>query len=144
MTQRMMILFGVGVWLWAMSPAQATEPEEPLLCVPLKQIECSTTAGCLEQTVGAMRIPQFIRVDVGAQQISGMADGDMLSTAIQNVQHIDGKTILQGAERGRAWSIIINNTTYEMTASVADEQVSFSIFGSCLPLSASVLGGNGK
>ena len=120
------------------------KPAEPLVCVPIEQIECSAATGCVEQTVAEMRIPRFIRVDVGTRQISGTVNGEALATAIQNVQRIDGKTILQGAERGRAWSIIINDTTYEMTASVADEQVSFSLFGSCLPLSAPVLSGNGK
>ena len=145
MKRRVLILLVLGVCLWGALPAGAAEKtKEPLLCIPIEQMECSIGSGCLEQTVENMRIPRFIRVDFTEQKVSGMTEGELRSTAIQNVLHLEDKTILQGAEGGRAWSIIINDTTYQMTASVADEQVSFSIFGSCLPLSAPVLGGGGK
>ena len=148
MKRGVLIFMVCGVYLWHTATWAEEKTMEPLLCVPIEQIECSsapaTGTGCAEQTAESIRIPRFLRVDLAQKQISGIVNGESLSTGIQNVQHIDGKIILQGAERGRGWSIVINDQTQQMTAAVADEQASFSIFGSCLPLSAAVLDVGGK
>lgn len=41
--------------------------------------------------------------------------------------------ILQGVEGGRAWSMVIGKETGKMSATVADDQVGFVVFGACTP-----------
>ena len=99
-------------------------------------------ADCQRSTTQGMNIPQFIRVDFEKKRLSGtLESGNQVSTGIQNRQRIDGKTILQGAENGRGWSVVIAEETGKMTATISDDQVGFVLFGVCTPLSDKVVKG---
>ncbi len=51
--------------------------------------------------------------------------------AVQNVRKADGRTILQGAESGRAWSIVIDQASGDMSAAMVGSGTSFVLFGVC-------------
>jgi len=55
-------------------------------------------------------------------------------TAIRNLARINGKTILQGVQEGRGWTMIISEHTGKMSATVSDNGVGFVVFGACTPL----------
>jgi hypothetical protein len=81
-----------------------------------------------------LNIPQFITVDFKKKQMRGkLENGEETTTAIQNVAKHEGRTILQGAERGRGWSMAIKHATGELSAAVAGDETSFVFFGACLP-----------
>ncbi len=104
-----------------------------LLCVPGEAIDCLPRGDCQQRSPEEVGIPRFITVDIRAKRLSGKtADGEQ-HTAIQNVHSIDGKQILQGAEGGRGWSIVIDEQTGDMTASIADQSAGFLLFGACTP-----------
>jgi hypothetical protein len=50
------------------------------------------------------------------------------------VERFDGKLILQGVQNGKAWSMIIKETTGKVSLSGSDDQVGFIVFGACTAL----------
>ena len=60
-------------------------------------------------------------------------DGSGRKTAIHSSALVTEKErlILQGGENGRAWSLVIDQKTGEMTAAVADHDGGFMIAGVC-------------
>ena len=123
----------IGAWAGA-APAWAGDFDgsKKLLCVPVQGYHCAPGAECARVTAEDVNIPQFIRVDVKRKSMSGV--GEKESTSIQNVRKADGKTILQGAENGRGWSMVIDQVTGKMSASISDNRVGFLMFGACTPL----------
>ena len=55
------------------------------------------------------------------------------TTPIKQLEQFDGSMILQGVEDSRPWSMVIAKDTGKMSATVADEQSGFVIFGACTP-----------
>jgi hypothetical protein len=101
-----------------------------LMCAVVRVIECGADAECVEVSAETAGIPNFLIIDfengiIRATEESGRKE----TSAIQNVQHADGKLILQGAENGRGWSIVIDEDSGRMSASVSDEAVGFVVFG---------------
>jgi hypothetical protein len=61
-----------------------------------------------------------------------MLGGEEQTTAIQNVlTPADGRTILQGAENGRGWTMTIDPTTGDMSVAIAGDDIGFILFGVC-------------
>ena len=117
-------------------PVRVSAAEDgPLLCVPIEEVECVHTGECKSNVYESMNIPQFIKVDLTEKSLSGTWQGGTAEvTPIQHVTRIDGRTILQGTERGRGWSMVIVAETGKMTLTVSDNEVAFLAFGACLPL----------
>jgi hypothetical protein len=103
-----------------------------LRCVPTDASECSGAGECKRVTVEEINIPKWITVDAKKKKLSGMdSDGEEESTAIESVKVNDGQTILQGAEGGRAWSMVIDQMTGDMTVAIAGDETGFVLFGVC-------------
>ncbi len=103
-----------------------------LLCAPSDVVECDTEARCDRSSAEEIDLPSFVRVQF-RKKILLSASGEERSTAIQNILNVNGLTILQGAESGRAWSVVIDQATGRMLGSIADGEGAFTIFGACLP-----------
>ncbi len=105
---------------------------EKLRCVPTDATECSGAGECARVMVEEINIPRWIYVDFKKKKLSGTdSDGEDETTAIENVRVNDGQTILQGAEGGRAWSIVIDQMTGDMTIAIAGDETGFVLFGVC-------------
>jgi uncharacterized membrane protein len=103
-----------------------------LRCVPTDAAECSGAGECKRVTVEEINIPRWIAVDFKKKKLSGTdSDGEDETTAIENVRVDEGQTILQGAENGRAWSMVIDQMTGDMTAAIAGDETGFVLFGVC-------------
>ena len=103
-----------------------------LRCVPTDVTECSGAGECARITVEELNIPRWIYVDFKKKKLSGTdSDGEDETTTIENVRTADGQTILQGAENGRAWSIVIDQTTGDMSVAIAGDETGFVLFGIC-------------
>jgi hypothetical protein len=104
-----------------------------LLCAPGEAVDCLPRGSCEQRSPDELGIPRFITVDFKKKRLSGNSvDGDE-HTAIQNISSADGKQILQGAENGRGWSLVIDEETGDMSAAIADQQAGFVLFGACTP-----------
>jgi len=105
---------------------------EKLRCVPTDATECSGAGECKRVTVEEVNIPRWIYIDFKKKKLSGTdSDGEDETTAIENVRVNEGETILQGAEGGRAWSMVIDQITGDMTVAIAGDETGFVLFGVC-------------
>jgi hypothetical protein len=105
----------------------------PILCAVIETIECYDNGDCLGGTANDINMPQFLRISFKAKKITGtMGDGSKKTTKIKNKTRDNGKLILQGAENGRGWSMVISETTGLMTLTASDELAGFVVFGPCI------------
>ena len=104
-----------------------------LLCAPGEAIDCLPRGDCQQRGPDELGIPRFLTVDIKGKRLSGKTSEGEQTTPIQNVRSIDGKQILQGAEGGRGWSMVIDEQTGDMSAAVADQAAGFVLFGACTP-----------
>ena len=79
---------------------------------------------------------QFIEIDLQTKRVSTTAaSGENRATTASSLEREDGQTVLQGVENGRAFSLVINQETGVLSAAVAREGITVSVFGACTPLS---------
>jgi hypothetical protein len=110
--------------------AADSHPLVPRLCSVVQVFECAPGGECFPISAEAANIPMFLNIDFDAGKITATEEsGREEETAIENIKQINGKIILQGAENGRGWTIVISDQSGKMTASVADDQVAFVVFG---------------
>jgi len=115
-------------------PAKASDFDgsRNLLCAPSDVVECDSAARCDRESNDEADLPRFVHVQFAKKRLVGTGSEER-STPIQNIQNVNGLTILQGAENGRGWSVVIDQENGRMTASISDSDGTFSIFGACLP-----------
>jgi hypothetical protein len=104
-----------------------------LLCAPTDALQCEGAGRCTRMEVEDLNFPKFVHVDFAAKKLRGKVEGgtDDETTEIQNVQKLGDRTVLQGAENGRGWSIVIDAGTGDMSAAIAGDDVGFVLFGVC-------------
>ena len=128
-----MVLAAVGMCL-APYPAGAAGKHDgsvPLLCVPIAVTECGADGECKRGTAESVNLPQFIRVDLKAMKAHNQETGR--ESPIKNVERMNGKLILQGAQGERGFTLVIAEDTGKMSATVATDGEGFIIFGACTP-----------
>jgi len=110
-----------------------------LICAMMDVVECQPGGKCQQVTAEAVAIPQFVRIDFKEKKISGtQSSGSDKSTPIENLEHIDGKLIIQGAEDGVedvrdgvGWSLAIAEETGKLVLTASGDEVGFVVFGAC-------------
>ena len=113
----------------------------PLLCAVTEIRECEAGLECLEVSPDAVNAPRFLQVDVEAGQITSTPERPVqATTAIERVEHLDGKLVLQGADDGLeevrdglGWTISVAEDTGRMVAAGVGDGVAFVMFGACTP-----------
>jgi hypothetical protein len=113
-----------------------------LLLSVIRVIECAPDGQCLERRPEDVNLPQFFKIDFGKKTIAPAGPGEVKPpSAIERMERVEGKVILQGAEEGMenvrdglGWTIAISedNGTVVLTASA--ENAAFIVFGACIPL----------
>jgi len=109
------------------------------ICASVDVMECLPTEGCNRVAASDVNIPRFIKVDVKKKQIVTGSRGDKRKTAIERVEKVDGKLILQGAEDGRkggerdgvGWSMSVVEGSGDMVFTASGDGVAFVVFGAC-------------
>jgi hypothetical protein len=124
------------VGLCAIAPGVAVAAEldgsAPILCAVMGVTECDRWGGCEPIEPDVLRLPPFVRVNVGTKALEA-TDGSGRKTDIHSSMLVKEKErlILHGGEHGRAWSLVIGQKTGEMTAAIADYHGGFFISGVC-------------
>ncbi len=123
----------LGVAAPGLAGAADFEGSHDRLCVPTDAIQCEGAGECARTEVEALNIPKFVHVEFKAKRLRGTRElsGSEETTAIQNVQKLEGQTVIQGAENGRGWSIVIDGQTGDMSVAIAGDDVGFVLFGVC-------------
>ena len=105
---------------------------KPLLCAVVETFGCGPGGECIRGTAESIDIPQFLKINFEDKTISSTPEsGQVRTTKIRDTELIAGKLILQGMQNGRAWGMIINETSGKVTLSASDDQAGFVVFGAC-------------
>ena len=123
----------LGLAVSSAAAAADFDGSRDLLCVPTDAIQCEGAGNCFRVAVEEVNLPRFVNVEFKQKRLRGtLLGGEEQTTAIQNVlTPVDGRTILQGAENGRGWSMTIDQTTGDMSVAIAGDDIGFILFGVC-------------
>jgi hypothetical protein len=107
-----------------------------ILCSSSQATACSAEGGCESAPPQTWNIPLFIEIDLTAKTLGTTeASGENRTTPIKNLERNEGRIVLQGYERGRAFSFVIDEPSGLATVAVARDGLTVSVFGACTPLS---------
>jgi hypothetical protein len=96
---------------------------------------CTGDQECESGPPWAWNIPQFVEVDLETKMLSTTeASGENRTTPAEVLRREDGVIVIQGMELGRAFSIVVSENLGSMSASIAAEDLTVSVFGACTPL----------
>ena len=101
-----------------------------LLCASVEAMDCVSGESCVRGLPEVIGAPQFLRIDFAGKKIIGPKH----TTAILKMEKEEGQILLQGIELNMGWVFALNQTTGRFTATLADEEGAFVIFGACTPL----------
>jgi hypothetical protein len=109
-----------------------------ILCTAVQATRCVETGDCEIDLPWNLHIPQFIEVDLAAKKLSTTkASGENRSTPIDQLRRQDGVIVIQGFEKGRAFSFVITEETGALSVAVAATGKAVAVFGACTPMPAS-------
>ena len=128
-------IFSATVW------AGDFDGSRPLLLAVSSAMECTPDDGCRAVTPESMDLPRFLKIDFAKKTIGpAAANNTKPASAIERMELVDGKLILQGAEDGYqsvrdglGWTIAIVEDTGRVVMTASGDQVAFVVFGACLP-----------
>ncbi len=131
------LLLAIGLALAAPGLAGAAQFDgsKNLVCVPTDAIQCEGAGECVRTEVEALNMPKFLLVDFKKKQLRGTAEGatEETTSKIRNVEKLGDRTLLQGSQNGRGWSLSIDAITGDMSAAIAADDLAFVLFGVCQP-----------
>ena len=112
--------------------------EDQILCSSVQATYCLEDGECAIDLPWNLNIPQFIEIDLAAKRLSTTAaSGENRSTTIEHLTRMDGTIVLQGFEKGRAFSFVITEATGQLAVAVATEGRVVAVFGACTPMTHS-------
>ena len=126
-------LFAVlGLAVIGSVPAENVIDVDRLICSAGQAHICLETGDCYRATPFELGMPDFIIIDTKKRTISTTkASGQNRSSPFSSYERGDGVIQLQGAEQGRAFSFVIHEETGLLTAAIARDGISVSVFGAC-------------
>jgi len=136
-------IFGLAVLITCIFSFAAVAADfdgsKPLICALMDFVECQPGGKCQSKTAEELGLPQFFRINFSEKKISGTQSGENgKSTPIENLEHIDGKLIIQGAEDGVedvrdgvGWSLAIAEETGKLVLTASGDESGFVVFGAC-------------
>jgi hypothetical protein len=108
-----------------------------ILCTAVQVTACRDSGDCVVDLPWNLNVPQFIEVDLKAKRLATTkASGENRATPIDTLRRENGTIVLQGFEKGRAFSIVVIEQTGQMSAAVAAEGKAVGVFGACTPITS--------
>lgn len=106
-----------------------------VLCTAVQAMVCTDDGDCVVDNPWAFNIPQFLQVDLTEKKVSTTkASGEDRSSPIKTLERDTDAIYIQGIEDGRAFSLVINESTGRLSAAVARDGKSVGVFGACTPM----------
>ncbi|HUD70765.1 MAG TPA: hypothetical protein VMQ62_02285 [Dongiaceae bacterium] len=106
-----------------------------LLCTAVQATGCHDDGECTSDLPWNLNVPQFIQIDLTAKRLqTTKASGENRSTPIEFLKRDGGLIVLQGFERGRAFSFVIEEDTGMASVAVAAPGRAVVVFGACTPM----------
>ena len=129
--RRIYIAF-VGLFVAGAAGAENLEDVDEMVCATATTKLCLETGDCYTATPWELSLPEFVVIDLDKKKISTTkSSSENRSTEVTMVETEEGVIFLQGVERGRAFSFVIDEMTGRMTAAVSRDGLSITVFGAC-------------
>jgi hypothetical protein len=93
--------------------------------------ECAAGEICQARLVESVGLPTLMRMDFAGMKVRPLEALPNRDSTIRNVNHVNGRTVINGGESGRGWVVTINEQTGRMTAAVVTDGEGFVVFGQC-------------
>ncbi len=122
-------------------PAKASADDltgaQTLLCTPVQVNVCTSDGECDALNPWEANIPQFLEMDFKGKMMSTTkASGENRSTPMKILERENGLVFIQGVEGGRAFSLVISESTGMLSVAVARDGKNVSVFGACTPINS--------
>ena len=112
--------------------AENVQGVDKMICAASQAQICLETGQCYAATPWELAVPDFILVDTKKRTVSTTeASGANRSTEFTHLKREDGLISLQGVEGGRAFSFLIEELTGRLTAAIARDGLTVTVFGAC-------------
>ena len=103
-----------------------------MICASGQAHICLETGECYAANPWELSLPDFVIIDTKKGIISTTkASGLNRSTEFTKSERKEGLIHLQGVDGGRAFSFVIHEQTGRMTAAIARDGLSVTVFGAC-------------
>jgi hypothetical protein len=102
---------------------------KPLLCATFDAHSCDPGVTCERSLPSAIGAPQFLRLDFSKKTVTSAAR----STPMRVIEKDAGEILLQGTERGFAWTIVLDSTDGAISATLVSRDDANVLFGACTP-----------
>jgi hypothetical protein len=98
-----------------------------LICAPVQAFDCAPGEDCAKGLPEEIGAPAFLRIDVSNKAVIG----PKRTSPILLIDKSDDQLLLQGFELGYGWVIAVDQETGKMTATLANREGAFVLFGVC-------------
>jgi len=127
--RRLAILAGTVILSLAATPVLAVDFDGSavLICAPAHTFDCAAGEDCATSLPEEIGAPAFMRIDVANRAVIG----PKRTSPILFVDKSETQLLLQGTELGYGWTIALDRETGKMTATLANREGVFVLFGAC-------------
>ena len=101
-----------------------------LICAPVEAFDCAAGEECTKGRPEDIGAPSFLRIDVAQKVIIG----PKRTSPILSLDKSDDQLLLQGKELGYAWTLVLDQESGTLAATMVNREGAFVLFGSCMPL----------
>ncbi len=113
---------------WAATFDGSTE----VICAFMDAIECTSDGNCSQGDADDVSLADFMRIDFKKKRMLLLDEerrGE--TTAINRIEKLEDRLILQGIEAARPWSLSIDQETGDFVFTVSGQGSGFVVFGEC-------------
>ena len=127
-----LLIATMGLGLSCTVAAENVTDVTRMVCASGQAQICLETGDCYAATPWELSVPDFVIIDTKKGTISTTkASGLDRSTEFTKAERKEGLIHLQGVEGGRAFSFVIHEQTGRLTAAIARDGISVTVFGAC-------------
>ena len=127
-----LLIAGLGLAVFAPVAAEDVTGVTRMICASGQAQICLETGECYAAMPFELGVPDFVIIDTKKGTISTTkASGLNRFTEFTKSERKEGLIYLQGVEGGRAFSFVIHEATGRMTAAIARDGLSVTVFGAC-------------
>ena len=101
-----------------------------LICAPVEALDCAAGEACTKGRPDDIGAPKFLRIDFAQKVIVGPQQ----TTPILFMDKSDDQLLLQGKELGFGWTLVLDQESGTMSATLVNREGAVVLFGSCTPL----------
>lgn len=126
------LLAGALTLIAGVTVAEDLTGVDRFICSSAQAQICLETGECFAAIPWELDVPDFIVVDLDKKTVSTTEASDLnRASEFSKVEKADGVIYVQGIEDGRAFSFVIHESTGHMTAAIARDGLSVTVFGAC-------------